>query len=92
MNVHIHRHLLEQLGTLYGSGRLRGGNSPSVEAAIAEAMDDRADAARLGRVPRRRPARDSLVIDSVLEDPQDDAPVAISVRAHFGDGTWPATD
>lgn len=87
MNVHTDRHLLEQLGALHGSGKLRDGNSVQVEAAIAETTDDRADAARLGRVPRRFLVRDALVIDNVQGDPQDDATVAISARARFGDGS-----
>ena len=55
MNVHPHRLLLEQLGALYGSGQLPQGNGLPGEAAIAQAMDSRVDAATVCSTTQRMP-------------------------------------
>jgi hypothetical protein len=84
------RHLLQDLGDLYGSGKLLNGRGGHSEAAVANEIAGRGGCDRLSQAFRsalvRIPVIDAPINDLVLDDPRDDARAEMLVRRRFPDG------
>jgi hypothetical protein len=84
-----HRHLLEHLGSLYGSGKLHARNGGPSHGAAADETGDHGETDRLSLAVRSAPARisgaDAPINTMVLDDPRRDAGAAMMVRGRIPD-------
>ena len=89
MHSQTYGHLLEQLGSLYGSGALSDRHGRFISATHAgqihahEGRDNVNPTMPSG--PDRVPVTDTPITDTVLGEPQNDAVVEITTRGRFRD-------